>query len=225
MRSPGPPVNDATPAATAVDAPNKDPSSVPPLDFVAERTAAAAAVPLSPPDAAENPRLTSEEMAVWLPLLRLADLLPQALDRFLREHTGIGHSYHQVLALLSAAPDQRLRMSELAAATRTSKSRLSHAVACLEERALVSRCSDTTDGRGRIARLTPAGRRFLDQTASYHATAARRLVFDQLDPREVEQLRALTAKLLDGTPTALLPARSLTSPCEPEAPSCPEPVG
>jgi DNA-binding MarR family transcriptional regulator len=140
---------------------------VPPLDFVADRTASAAAFPLNAPDAAEDPRLTSEELAVWLPLLRLADLLPQALDRFLREHTGIGHSYHQVLALLSAAPDQRLRMSELAAGTRTSKSRLSHAVACLEDRGLVSRCSDTTDGRGRIARLTPVGRRFLDQTAPF----------------------------------------------------------
>jgi DNA-binding MarR family transcriptional regulator len=111
-------------------------------------------------------------------------------------------------------------MSELAAGAGASKSRLSHAVACLEERGLVSRCSDTADGRGRIARLTPAGRRFLDQTAPYHATAARRLVFDQLDPGEVEQLSALTAKLLDGGPTALVPARSLTGPTE-EAPSYP----
>ena len=169
--------------------------------------------------------LTPMELATWLPLLQLADLLPQALDRFLREHTGIGHSYLQVLSLLSAAPDQRLRMSELAARTATSKSRVSHAVACLEERGLVSRCSDTTDGRGRIARLTPAGRRFLDQTAPYHATAARRLAFDQLDPDEVEQLRALTAKLLAGAPTALLPARSLPVPRETEAPCCRVTVG
>jgi DNA-binding MarR family transcriptional regulator len=215
-------VNDVIPATTAVDAQNNDPSSVSLVDFVADVTASAVvALPPTVPGPVENPRLTSEELTVWLPLLRLADLLPQALDRFLREHTGIGHSYHEVLVLLSAAPDQRLRMSELAAATRTSKSRLSHAVACLEERGLVSRRSDTTDGRGRIARLTPAGRRFLDQTAPYHATAARRLAFDHLGPDEVEQLRTLTAKLLDGAPTALLLARSLAVSPETEAPSCP----
>jgi DNA-binding MarR family transcriptional regulator len=221
MRGPGSTVNDGTPATTAVDAQSNDPSSVSPVDFVADCTASAAvAFPPTVPGAAEDPRLTSEELSVWLSLLRLADLLPQALDRFLRQHTGIGHSYHQVLAMLSAAPDQRLRMSELASGTRTSKSRLSHAVACLEERGLVSRCSDTTDRRGRIARLTPAGRRFLDQTAPYHAIAARRLAFDQLGPDEVEQLRSLTAKLLDGAPTALLQARSLTVSPETEAPSC-----
>jgi DNA-binding MarR family transcriptional regulator len=182
--------------------------SAPPLASVASRaTPTAVTVPNTGQGATDDGWLTPEELAAWLPLLQLADLLPQALDRFLREHTGIGHSYHQVLALLSAAPDQRLRMSELAAGTGSSKSRVSHAVACLEERGLVSRCSDTTDGRGRIAQLTPTGPHFLDQTASYLATAARRLVFDRLDPGEVEQLRLLTAKLLDDTPTDLPPAR------------------
>jgi DNA-binding MarR family transcriptional regulator len=166
---------------------------------------------------AEGPRLSPEELAVWLPLLRLTDLLPQALDRFLRERTGIGHSYHQVLALLGAAPQQQLRMSELATGTSTSKSRLSHAVACLEERGLVSRCSDVSDGRGRIARLTPAGRRFLHRTAPYHSTAARRLAFDKLDPDEVAQLRDLTTKLLDGVPTARLDPPSVAVPPESEA--------
>jgi DNA-binding MarR family transcriptional regulator len=182
--------------------------SAPPLALDASRaTPATVADPPARQVSSDDRWLTPMEMATWLPLLQLADLLPQALDRFLREHTGIGHSYLQVLSLLSAAPDQRLRMSELAARTGTSKSRVSHAVACLEERGLVSRCSDTTDGRGRIAQLTPTGRHFLDQTASYRATAARRLVFDRLDPGEVEQLRLLTAKLLDDTPTDLPPAR------------------
>jgi DNA-binding MarR family transcriptional regulator len=168
-------------------------------------TPTAVAVPNTGQGVADDRWLTPEEMAVWLPLLQLADLLPQALDRFLREHTGIGHSYLQVLALLSGAPDRRLRMSELAAKTATSKSRASHAVACLEERGWVSRCCDTTDGRARIARLTQAGRRFLDQTAPYHATAARRLALDRLEPDEVEHLRLLTAKLLDDMPTDLPP--------------------
>jgi DNA-binding MarR family transcriptional regulator len=93
---------------------------------------------------------------------QLADLLPQAFDRFLRVHTGMGQSYHQVLALLSTAPDQRLRMSELAARTSTSKSRASRAVARLEELGWVSRCCDTTDGRVEVEHLRLLTAKLLD---------------------------------------------------------------
>src|SRR3712207_9432620 len=73
-------------------------------------------------------------MAAWLPLVRLVTLLPQRLDGQLREDAGIGHVYYQILAMLSQAPDEHLRMSELAGLTAISPSRLSHAVAALEDR-------------------------------------------------------------------------------------------
>jgi hypothetical protein len=44
----------------------------------------------------------------------LVTLLPQRLDGQLREDAGIGHVYHQILAMLSQTRDQQLRMSELA---------------------------------------------------------------------------------------------------------------
>ena len=60
-----------------------------------------------------EPRWLSEaEMAAWLPLVRLVTLLPQRLDRQLREDAGIGHVYHQILAMLSRARDQQLRAVE-----------------------------------------------------------------------------------------------------------------
>ena len=45
--------------------------------------------------------LDDDEMATWLPLLRVVQLLPQALDRQLREQTGINHVYWTLLAVLS----------------------------------------------------------------------------------------------------------------------------
>ena len=100
--------------------------------------------------------LTADEMAAWLPLVRFVHLLPQALDRQLREEAGISHVYYQILAMLSAAPDGRMRMSELARVTSTSTSRLSHAVAALEERGWVERGECATDRRGQVASLTAA---------------------------------------------------------------------
>ena len=144
---------------------------------------------------AEPRWLTSDEMAAWLPLVRFVHLLPQALDRQLREEAGISHVYYQILAMLSGAPDGRMRMSELARVTSTSTSRLSHAVAALEERGWVVRTSCDTDRRGQLAELTADGRRELERTAPGHVHEVRRRVFDVLDDTEVAQLRLLAEKL------------------------------
>ena len=144
---------------------------------------------------AEPRWLTAQEMAAWLPLIRFVHLLPQALDRQLREEAGISHVYYQILAMLSGAPDGRLRMSELAGLTSTSTSRLSHAVAALEERGWVERRSCDTDRRGQLAELTAGGRRELERTAPGHVDEVRRRVFDVLSDDEIVQLRALAEKL------------------------------
>jgi DNA-binding MarR family transcriptional regulator len=150
------------------------------------------------PSVEGEPRWLSEaEMAAWLPLVRLVTLLPQRLDRQLREDAGIGHVYYQILAMLSDAGDEQLRMTELAALTATSPSRLSHAVAALEDRGWVIRCPAEQDRRGQLTRLTPAGRAAVERIAPGHVAEVRRLVFDQLTPGEVDRLARITTKLLD----------------------------
>lgn len=149
-------------------------------------------------DAAAPRWLSEREQAAWLPLVTVLGLLPQALDRQLREEAGIPHAYYQVLAVLSAAPGQAVRMSELARLTATSTSRLSHAVASLEQRGWVERGPCPDDRRGQLARLTAAGQQVLVETAPGHVAEVRRVVFDRLSPDDVEQLRALATTLLDG---------------------------
>ena len=69
---------------------------------------------MSRTDTAVEPRwLDDQEMATWLPLIRLLYQLPQALDRQLREEMGISHTWYSMLAVLSAAPDRTLSMGEL----------------------------------------------------------------------------------------------------------------
>ena len=145
--------------------------------------------------------LSDDEMAAWLPLVRLLGLLPQALDRQLRDEAGISHVYYQLLALLSAEPDDALRMSELARRSGTSVSRLSHAVTSLEARGWVERLPAPGDGRGQLARLTGAGRAQLAAVAPGHVAEVRRRVFDRLPPQDVahqgsapEKAEALTGK-------------------------------
>jgi DNA-binding MarR family transcriptional regulator len=142
--------------------------------------------------------LSDDEMRTWLSLLRVVMVLPGSLDRQLRDDAGIAHASYQILAMLSAAPDRAMRMSELASLTATSPSRLSHAVSSLETRGWVERRQCAADKRGQFAHLTDAGMQVLVETAPGHVEQVRRLVFDRLDPDEVHQLGSLLARLGDG---------------------------
>ena len=123
-------------------------------------------------------------------------LLPAALDRQLREDTGIPHAYYQILANLSAAPGASMRMTDLARMVGTTTSRLSHAVASLEQRGWVRRQACPSDKRGQVACLTELGMDTLREAAPGHVAEVRRLVFDHLSDDEIAQLRAITAKVL-----------------------------
>lgn len=150
---------------------------------------------MSTPDPA--PRwLDDREMAAWLPLLRVVQLLPQALDRQLRAEAGISHAYYSVLAVLSAADDRTLAMGALARLTMTNPSRLTHAVSVMEQKGWVSRSQCSEDRRIAFATLTDEGQALLERIAPGHVEAVRRAVFDRLDAEQVGQLRAIALAML-----------------------------
>src|SRR2546423_3092249 len=101
--------------------------------------------------------LDDDEQHAWRAFLSTAQLLLDQLDRELQREAGMPHAYYEILVVLSEAPDRTLRMSDLAAVTRSSRSRLSHAVARLEERGWVRRTACDTDKRGQFAVLTDEG--------------------------------------------------------------------
>ncbi len=152
---------------------------------------------MTDPDA---PRwLDAEEQRAWRAFLRAVTAVDEALDRQLQRDSGMPHGYYQVLAMLSEAPGRTLRMSELAQRTTSSASRLSHAVARLEEKGWVRRERHPTDRRGALAVLTDAGWDSVVAAASGHVAAVRAAVFDRLDPAQVDQLREISDRLADPT--------------------------
>ncbi|MBP2325903.1 DNA-binding MarR family transcriptional regulator [Kibdelosporangium banguiense] len=154
--------------------------------------------------------LSHQELAAWLNLTRLLLRLPTALDRQLRDEAGLPHAYYQVLAILSGQPGRAMRMAELARHTGTTPSRLSHAVATLEQRGWIERQACATDKRGQIALLTDAGFAVLEAAAPGHVAEVRRLVFDHLTPDDVAQLGAITAKLITDPLPGMLASESET---------------
>lgn len=140
--------------------------------------------------------LDEDEMAAWLPLIRIVQALPQALDRRLREEAGIPHNYYGMLATLSAKADRTLTMGELARLTASSPSRLSHAVTGLEQRGWVVRKQCPEDKRRQFVTLTDAGQELLDRVAPSHVAHVRDLVFSRLSPDQVRQLAEIAATIV-----------------------------
>lgn len=142
--------------------------------------------------------LNDDEQRTWRAFLATSELLYGALDRQLQRDAGITHASYVVLAMLSEAPDRSLRMSELAARASSSPSRLSHAIARLEERGWVRRERAPQDGRGTVAVLTDAGWDMLVRTAPGHVGAVREHLFDRLTPEQVKVLGEICDTVLDG---------------------------
>jgi DNA-binding MarR family transcriptional regulator len=141
--------------------------------------------------------LSEEEQRTWRAFLAANKLVFEQLDRELQRDAALPHAYYEILVRLSEAPDRALRMSALADRSQSSRSRLSHAVARLEDNGWVRREDCPTDKRGQIARLTDEGFAALEAAAPGHVESVRKHVFDPLTPQEQEQLRTISTKLLD----------------------------
>lgn len=142
--------------------------------------------------------LSEEEQRTWRSYLEATALLWERLEAQLQRDAGMPVSYYQVLAQLSEAPGQTLRMSELADVTSSSRSRLSHAAARMEAAGWVERRACPTDGRGQLAVLTPQGLAVLKSAAPSHVTAVRKSLFDALSPDQVRELGRTFQQVIDG---------------------------
>ncbi len=133
--------------------------------------------------------LDDDERATWLSLMAMMTRVPSALDAQLQRDAGLTFFEYMVLALLAEQPDRRMRMSELAAVTNGSPSRLSHVARRLEEQHFLERENDAVDGRYTNATLTDAGLAKVVASAPGHVATARSLVIDSLTKQQLRQLR------------------------------------
>jgi DNA-binding MarR family transcriptional regulator len=101
-----------------------------------------------------------------------------------------------VLAILSEAPEQTLRMNSLATRTNATLPRLSHVAQRLEDRGLIERFPCPQDARATNVRLTAAGRQKVNDSAPGHVATVRHHVIDALTPEQVHQLADITAAML-----------------------------
>jgi DNA-binding MarR family transcriptional regulator len=146
--------------------------------------------------------LNETEDAFWRALMRIVLSLPRRLDSDLARTVGITANEYTTLMCLSEAPGRELRMADLASAAALSASRMTRLVDDLQTRGLVTKRASSEDGRGNVAKLTPAGLTKLKKAWPVHLASVRDRVFDHVDPATVantaQALSEIAARLEAG---------------------------
>ena len=138
--------------------------------------------------------LTDDEQRLWRAWVSTQARLHEAIARDLRG-SELSEPEFEVLVLLTDAPDDRLRMSEVARLARWDRSRVSHLVRRMENRGFVARSASADDGRGACVAITPAGRAAIEAAAPGHVDTVRAAFFDHLDDADRAALARVLAHL------------------------------
>jgi DNA-binding MarR family transcriptional regulator len=130
--------------------------------------------------------LDEREMSAWHALIRSHNRVMRRLEAELEAEQGLSLPAYEVLAHLSEAADQQLRMSELAVHAVLSPSGLTRLIDKLAREGLVRRHRCESDARVIYAVLTPEGLRRLEAAYPVHLRGVREHFLDHLSDQQCE---------------------------------------
>lgn len=137
---------------------------------------------------AETAWLNEREARAWRGLQMMQMRLTGALSRQLATDSQLSYPDYVVLVGLTEQEEGRLRLYELGHLLGWEKSRLSHHIARMAQRGLVTKEACDADRRGFHVVVTPAGRRAIKAAAPGHVDVVRRLFVDPLSPRQLDAI-------------------------------------
>ena len=142
-----------------------------------------------------SPRwLNDVEMKAWRGFVTTSPDLMNAIERDLGVF-GLDAGDYQLLAMLSEAPDHRLKMCDLADTLRLSRSGLTRRMDGVVKAKYVERIQDKDDRRVSFAHLTTKGYEFLKKIAPLHLKDVRSRMIDLLNESEIKALGSAFAKI------------------------------
>src|SRR5690349_9166859 len=145
---------------------------------------------------------TDPAVDAWRGLLVAHSKLVPAVEADLRAAGQIPLSWYDVLLELNAAPERRLRMSELGQRVVLSRTRVSRIVDELAAAGLAERQPDEADGRSSFAVLTAAGRDALRRAGPGYRGAIRRHLAAGLTVPQCRELAVLLDQVVKGAEAA-----------------------
>lgn len=149
--------------------------------------------------------LDEPELRAWRSLQFMQMRLEGALARQLAAGSCLSYPDYLVLVSLTDQPAGRMRLFELAEVLGWEKSRVSHQVARMAARDLVTKEKCDSDRRGAFVIVTALGRREIVAAAPGHVEAVRRMFIDRLTPVQLALIGDIAERVLAGLDEADLP--------------------
>lgn len=149
---------------------------------------------------AEEPGCTTSapdpaSMRTWRDLMFAHSAILAKMGDDLQEATGLTLAQYDVLLRLHEAPENTLRMGEIAEGVLVTTSGLTRVVDRLEQGGLVERLRVENDRRGVRVKLTESGAATLRIASDVHADGIRRYFAELIRPDEAEALGRFFARL------------------------------
>ncbi len=138
--------------------------------------------------------LSESEQTAWRNFITTMPDLTAAFEADVAVH-GVTMGDYTVLVFLSEAPDQRMRMCDLAAALRLSPSGLTRRLDGMVKAGWVDRAASCSDRRVMYAQLTPSGLQKMTDAAPDHVESVRRHFIAPLGADGVQQLSGLFLRI------------------------------
>jgi len=140
--------------------------------------------------------LREAELDAWTAFAQAARMLVTRLDGELQREAGLPLACFEILSELAQSPEG-IRMSELASATHSSPSRITHTVDRLADRGWVERRDCAGDRRGCAAVITPEGAAAYETANRSHTAIVRAHLVDGLSAGQLMELCSISKTVLE----------------------------
>jgi DNA-binding MarR family transcriptional regulator len=141
--------------------------------------------------------LTDDERGLWRTFVTIHFAINRQLDDELRQKVDLTLPEYEVLWELTNAPENRVRMNELARHLLFTRSGVTRLIDRLEAAGYVERDDCDDDGRGVFATLTADGFAAFETAAVEYIDRLRELFFDRLTG-DLKEMRRLLGRLDGG---------------------------
>ncbi len=146
------------------------------------------------------PELEPRDAALWRALTLMGRRLVAGLEQRLQASVGISVPDLDILMALDAAPEGRLRAGSLGEMLGWEKSRISHHVARMETRGLVTRVTCVEDLRGTWIEIDHEGRVALMRALPVFSSHVQSGLVELLPREEAEVVGRAALRILDASP-------------------------
>lgn len=141
--------------------------------------------------------LDAEETAFWYSYMKVLLRVRYEMNRQLRATSTLSMADYDVLVALTSADTGTMQVGDLAIRIGWERSRVSHHLARMRERGLLSTRRSAGDHRATEVEMTEEGRRTLAAATPEHIAFVRRAFIDALSRRELVQLHEAFDRVYD----------------------------